>query len=194
MNTSNASLERFKRHPSIPELWYEPETGAIWTSKIGTNTPVVMDWPVRIKNQRSGVGGYLVCAIRRRGASYPMKIHRIVAECLLGAPIPPGMVIDHIDGNRVNNAPSNLRIVRPRDNCRNLTRTPSHNRSSGLIGVSFYARTGRWRAYIVVNNRSRHIGYFATREEARGAYLAEKEKHHGIPSSNLDPRALVVPQ
>ncbi len=188
------NTERFKRHPAIPELWYEPETGAIWTSKVGTNTPVVLDWPARIKNQRPGAGGYLVCSIRRRGASYPMKVHRIIVECLLGVPMRPGLVVDHIDGNRTNNSPTNLRVVRPRENCRNMTRTPAHNKSSGVIGVSFYARTGRWVAHIVVGERQIHLGYFATREAAREAYLNAKEKHHGIPISNLDSGELVLSQ
>lgn len=154
--------------------------------------PVVLDSPVRIRHQRVDSMGYPVVAIRRRADSYPMKAHRIIAECLIGAPIPPGMVIDHIDGNRANNAPNNLRIARPVDNNRNMTRTPSHNRSSGLIGVHFYRRTGRWKAHITLNNRHRHLGYFATREEAREAYLKAKKEHHGTPVSNLDSLTLVV--
>jgi hypothetical protein len=176
----------------MPEFWFEPATGEIWTSKVGTNMPRVLDQPVRIRSQLMSPDGYKTVSTRRDGMSWPIRVHRIIAECVTGRPIMAGWVIDHIDGNRTNNSPDNLRIVRPVENNRNMTKTPSHNRSSGLIGVSFYARTRRWKAYISVNNRHRHIGYFATREEAREAYLDVKKECHGIPKPNLDSEALVL--
>lgn len=36
--------------------------------------------------------------------------HRVVAEKALGKPLPPGAVIHHVDGDKANNAPSNLVI------------------------------------------------------------------------------------
>lgn len=194
MNPPPDTSSRFNRHPTIPELWLEVGTGAIWTSKVGKNAPVALDYPVRVMTQRLDQLGYLVVSTRRRGKTYPLRVHRVVVECLTGNAIPAGMVVDHIDGDRANNARHNLRVVRPAENCRNMTRTPSHNRSSGLMGVRFYRRTGRWSAQIVVNGRQHHIGYFATREEARDAYLAAKKEFHGIPTSNLDPQALVLSQ
>jgi hypothetical protein len=194
MNPPPNTQTRFSRHPTIPELWLEIGTGTIWTSKVGTNSPVVLDHPVRVKNQRLDQLGYLIVSTRRRGMTYPVRVHRVVVECLIGKAIPAGMVVDHIDGDRTNNATHNLRVVRPADNCRNMRKTPSHNQSSGMIGVCFYRRTGRWKAHITINNRHCHLGYFATREEAREAYLKAKKEHHGIPISNLDSRTLVLSQ
>jgi hypothetical protein len=34
--------------------------------------------------------------------------HRLVAERVLGRPLPPDAVVHHVDGDRANNAPSNL--------------------------------------------------------------------------------------
>jgi hypothetical protein len=36
--------------------------------------------------------------------------HRIVAEQMLGRALRPGEVVHHIDGNKRNNAPENLRV------------------------------------------------------------------------------------
>ena len=36
--------------------------------------------------------------------------HRCVAEQILGRPLNPGEVVPHIDGNRRNNAPENIRV------------------------------------------------------------------------------------
>lgn len=46
------------------------------------------------------------------------RVHRIIWELLKG-PIPEGMVIDHIDGNRSNNSVENLRVVSVKENARN---------------------------------------------------------------------------
>ena len=79
-------------------------------------------------------------------------------------------LVDHINGDGLDNRRTNLRAVTPSQNGANIS-SPSHN-TSGYKGVSFYRRTGRWRAYITVDQVNRHLGYFATSADAARAYDA----------------------
>ena len=54
--------------------------------------------------------------------------------------------VDHIDGNRKNNAKANLRLVTHQENGKNV-KLPSNNKS-GVIGVCWDTRNSRWYAQI----------------------------------------------
>lgn len=70
--------------------------------------------------------------------------------------------IDHIDGDRSNNAIANLREVTRTENLRNRGRSVANN--SGVIGVNF--QSGKWRARIYVDRRAIELGRFDTIDEA----------------------------
>jgi hypothetical protein len=76
--------------------------------------------------------------------------------------------IDHIDRDPSNNKIANLRVVSRSENQHN--RVKSRNNTSGYKGVTYFKRTGRWRAQIWAGNVNRYIGYFDTAEEASAAY------------------------
>lgn len=87
------------------------------------------------------------------------------------------MIIDHIDGNGLNNTRKNLRYCTRSENARNVIK--SNNNTSGFKCVSFFKRDKNWRAYIVLNNKQIHIGYFETAELAYKAYCEACVKYHG---------------
>jgi hypothetical protein len=83
--------------------------------------------------------------------------------------------IDHIDGNRLNNAFTNLRDVTRSENLHNVFKAKKNNKAA-ILGVS--AHQGKWRMQIMVNGVTTRISGFDTPEEAHQAYLGAKRKYH----------------
>lgn len=79
---------------------------------------------------------------------------------------PVGFLVDHIDGNRLNNQRYNLRACLPSGNSRN--RKLRCDNTSGYKGV--LATANRWRATIGINGKSHHIGVFDNIIDAARAY------------------------
>lgn len=78
----------------------------------------------------------------------------------------PEKHIDHINGIRDDNRICNLRLAdRAQNNANSCKRKDN---ASGFKGVSECG--GRWRAQIQIQGRKRHLGVFATAEDASAAY------------------------
>jgi hypothetical protein len=84
--------------------------------------------------------------------------------------------IDHINGIRSDNRISNLREATSAENCQNRGKYKSN--SSGLVGVSFFKPTGKWKAQIQKDGNKIHLGYHNTQEQAYEAYLKVKAELH----------------
>tara|TARA_R110000822_G_scaffold265880_1_gene389776 strand:+ start:397 stop:918 length:522 start_codon:yes stop_codon:yes gene_type:complete len=93
--------------------------------------------------------------------------HRIIYAMHHRALPDPHLEIDHIDGDRLNNNPENLRLVTASVNQRNQTKYA--NNTSGVNGVSWEKSRQKWRAYIRIRNVQLHLGCFATKPEAIAA-------------------------
>ena len=93
----------------------------------------------------------------------------------------PVKQIDHIDGDRANNAANNLREVTFAENMRNR-KLPKHN-TSGTMGVSFNKRMGRWQAHITEFGQRRHLGTFDRKQEAVAARI-EAQRTSGAFHAN----------
>ena len=104
------------------------------------------------------------CRVGFKGRIIPY--HRII-WVLLNGDIPAGMEIDHIDGDRINNNISNLRLVTRRENLQNLAK----HRSGRLVGCCYHKLARKWRAQIQVNGKRKHLGLYETEQEAHGVYL-----------------------
>jgi hypothetical protein len=59
--------------------------------------------------------GYKIVSKRGKTNQYE---HRLVAEQMIGRPLEPGEVVHHVDGNRSNNDPSNLMVMKRQEHDR----------------------------------------------------------------------------
>ena len=101
------------------------------------------------------------------------RLHRIIWCMQTG--VWPELLIDHEDGNGLNNRWRNLREASTAENGQNLNATSA--RTGRPLGVSPLP-SGRWRARIKVDYREKHIGVFPTEAEAHQAYAAAKARLH----------------
>jgi hypothetical protein len=85
--------------------------------------------------------------------------------------------IDHINGDKLDNRKSNLRVLTCSQNAMN--RGPQTNNSSGYKGVVYDRSRNKWKAEIGVNKKRIHLGRFDSAEEAALAYNQASFKYHG---------------
>lgn len=86
---------------------------------------------------------------------------------------PADRVVDHINGNKLDNRRCNLRVV---DQCTNLqnAKVPSTNKS-GIKGVRWDAERRMWSASLTYRRRVYRLGRFATMSAAAEARRAKEQ-------------------
>ncbi len=89
----------------------------------------------------------------------------------------PEYDIDHINGNRLDNRRSNLRICTESQNLAN--QRLRKNSASGYKGVTWRPDEQKFRVRIMVNGRSITIGQFSEAEDAAHAYDKAAVKYFG---------------
>ena len=97
---------------------------------------------------------------------------------------PDGMV-DHINGDKLDNRKANLRVVDAAGNAQN--RNVFGGQYSAHRGVTRNKRTGKWVAQARLNGRQVHIGTFATEIEAARAASAWRRANmpHSVEEARL---------
>jgi len=88
-----------------------------------------------------------------------------------------GFVIDHIDGDTLNNSINNLRICKHEENLRN--QKINKNNKSGFKGVYFCKQRNKFRAEIKKDRQKYFLGLFIDPKDAASAYNEAAIKYHG---------------
>ena len=100
------------------------------------------------------------------------RLHRLLIPC-----VPDGLVVDHINRNKMDNRRANLRVVTQKENNQNIT--VHKNNTSGVSGVFFDKRAKRWRAQISRDGKTTHVGIFDCFDDAVAARKDAEKKFYG---------------
>jgi hypothetical protein len=106
--------------------------------------------------------GYVFYVVRVVYTPTPktIQIHRLITNA------PKGMVVDHINGDGLDNRRENLRLCTVAENNKNRRR--NSNNTSGYKGVR--RDTYKYKAAIKSENKLIHLGMFSSPEDAARAY------------------------
>lgn len=131
------------------------------TGQITTKTGIIAS--------KKAVNGYILLTIRdEQRKAYYLLAHQFVWYCKYKETV---KCIDHINQIKTDNSISNLRSVSKSQNAMNM---------KNVKGYTFCSRSKRYIAMIMVNYKSKQLGFFKTPEEARNCYLENKNKYHII--------------
>jgi hypothetical protein len=125
------------------------------------------NWYAKIQ----GNTAYAVRKDHSRDRSFNIPMHRIIVNA------PCEFLVDHIDGNGLNNRRSNLRLATVAQNQHN--KKLQKNNKSGFKGVSFRQDRNNWVARIGINSKYICLGSFDTPELAHLAYCKASMRLHG---------------
>lgn len=124
-------------------------------------------WHVVIKTDTP----YLQTSIKIDGKKRTLQLSREILNA------PKDRLVDHIDGNTLDNRRNNLRLADKRTNAQNMR--PNINTTSKYKGVSWDKQRMKWRAVIFHNGKQIMLGRFIDEIVAAKTYDEYALKYFG---------------
>jgi len=116
--------------------------------------------------------GYAMRCYRRPGNRFFIQMHREI----LGLHPDDGCLVDHANGNKLDNRLINLRVCTKSQNGWNQGKQRTNTTGyKGVIGP----RNGKYQAQIGHLGRKKHLGSYVTAEEAYEVYCLAADMLHG---------------
>ena len=119
-------------------------------------------------SQKAVSDGYAVVSLNKTILTY-----HVVVWILHRGSIPNGFIVDHIDGNRINNKIANLRLVTLQGNSCNK----KIHRTGRLVGCYFHKDAGRWVARARINGKRIYLGLYESEQKAHEVYQSFMERN-----------------
>lgn len=102
---------------------------------------------------------------------HKVRLHRAITSC------PSDKVVDHINGNTLDNRKCNLRVCTNAENLRNSR--GKRNSTSKYKGVSYDKEKKRWASRICINSKEIKLGKFKSEIDAAKKYNEAAIIYHG---------------
>lgn len=126
---------------------------------------------------KSGV--YIATHMYKNNKQKFILMHRFIMNC-----DDRELIVDHKhgEGTTNDNRKSNLRIGTIKQN--EMNRKQMNNNTSGVTGVHWDKHKNKWMAYIGLNNKHIHLGYYDNFDDAVAARKKAEEEYFGEWSYN----------
>lgn len=129
-------------------------------------------WNILRTEEKKGYKYFQANLKRCDGKRRKVMLHRIIMNAKTKEEI-----IDHKNGDTLDNRKTNLRICNKTENNRNQKTSKAN--VMGIKGVSFVGKKELYQARITVDKKLIHLGYYKTSREAYSAYCEASKKYHG---------------
>ena len=164
MNKNEELLPYYEK--AKERLNYDPKTG-------------VFSRYLKLFNKHKEVGnianhGYMRVGINLNGIQRSILLHRLAWYIHYGS-LPN--IIDHIDGDVLNNSIKNLRSCTQQQNTYN--RKIRKDNKTGYKGVSWSPRLNKWYSQIQIKGEKMHLGCYDSMSDAIKAYEYKAEELFG---------------
>lgn len=100
-----------------------------------------------------------------------VRLARLIMSC------PKDKIVDHINGNPLDNRKYNLRVATKRENAFN--KSMRNDNTSGYIGVHYSSQRNKWIAQIQIDGKNKYLGIFESIEDAIKARQDAEIKYFG---------------
>jgi hypothetical protein len=127
---------------------------------------------------------YVRKTVQTNGAVKVRLLHREIMNAKAGE------LVDHINGDTLDNRKSNLRICTHSENMCN--RATNGSSKTGLKGVYWCKDKAMYRAHVRLNGKKHHAGYAHTAAEAGRLYDAKARQLHGEFARSNTPAAVTA--
>ena len=164
------------------EIWkdvvgYE---GLYQVSNLGNIRSLNYSRTKKVKILKQSTNRYKYVSLSKLNNTKTKTIHSLVAEAFIGER--NGLMIDHIDMDKLNNSASNLRYVTNRENQHNTLKNKI-NSTSKYKGVTYDKIRNKYKASITckITFKNLTLGRFKTEDEAAlriNEYVIENDYKH----------------
>lgn len=127
----------------------------------------------KILNPQQNNTGYKCASLMYQNKQKKRLIHQLVAEAFLDSKyLEKGLVVDHVDNNRLNNNLNNLQIITYREN---LSKD-AKNKYSNFTGVTWHKKDKKWQTQINLKGKNIYLGQYNCEQTASKVYQQALKK------------------